>query len=175
MDWDEIHGFEAWAAVLAELIDAATLAFNNRDHDEKNAALAKLRDFIGHSPNDVAAGLDEIALRAIAAIVAKSWDEGVAEMHARSAELARLTKQIGAITASGNEAAASIRLEKARRVVDRATETIQSMNALRKQLRQELDAIAEAGGDDEVEAAIARIDQAIRAVQTMRNAVEKLG
>lgn len=173
MKWEQIQGFSGWSQALHVLIDEATRAFTNRNHDEKNVALSNLRDFIAYSPDETAASLDDLALKTIAGMVAKGWDEGVAEMYARSAELAKLTKLINAITTAGNQGADSIRLTRIRSVVDQATESIQAMTLLKAQLEAELAAIEEEESS-ELKGAIAKIELAIKAAQSMRTVVEGL-
>lgn len=174
MDWQLIHGFDGWSAALTTLIDRATTALAAKSHDDKAAALCELRDFVRHSPDAIAASLDDIAIKTIAGIVANDWEEAVAEMHARSADLIKLTKHIGLITASANASADSIRLTLIRSVVDDATATIQQMNELKAQLQSSLAGLAQSKASA-LQKAIAKIEAAIRAAQGMRATLEELG
>ena len=166
MNWNEIQGFDGWSAALERLIAELADAVNAQDFARKDAGLQDLRDYIKHSPNDVAGPLDDIALRTVLGVIATDWQDGAEELATRSAELAKLTKQIRAITEDNVAAAEGLRLTRIREVVDGSTDALRRFGDLKAQLE------AEEGAD--AKAVVTKIKAAIKAVQSLRNAVEAL-
>lgn len=166
MNWSEISGFGGWANALDECISALLNAFQAKDTSLKEAAIANLRDYIKHSPNDIAGPLDDLALATVLSAVAKDWGEGIVDLQSRSAELSKLTKQLNSIVAANHLSAESIRLTRIRSVIDHSTEAIRSFSDLKDDL---------ASKGEGVDSLASKVDAAIKAVQTLRNEVEKLG
>jgi hypothetical protein len=87
----------------------------------------------------------------------KAVSEALASIASRSADLAMHAKSIGDIAASVDQQASSIRLDRAREVVDATTGTIQSLTGLRQTLSD--------GADDKVVAD--KIDKAVKAIHDL--------
>lgn len=166
MNWDQIEGFDGWSATLEQLIITLSQAFAAKDQTGKNAALQNLRDFIKYSPNDIAGPLDDIALRTVMGAIAKDWDEGVAELAARSTELAKLTKQIKTITRENVATAENMRMTRIRAVIDESTNILKSFSDLKAQLH--------ADGSPDADTLVAKVDAAVKAVQNLRDSVERI-
>ena len=80
----------------------------------------------------------------------------------RQGELATLTKKIAMVTEAANESAASLRLERANRLVTSLTESVKSLREFR-------DILSEGSGAE----LVTIIEKLIRSVQKARVEVEK--
>jgi hypothetical protein len=162
IDWSSLDGVEAWAEQLDALLVNAEESAQQEAVAERLAAARLLDAFILHSPPGEAYGeLDAVAGGARRSLLLATLSERLADLSVRSSRLAELRKAFreGAGELAG--AARRLRLEKAKRVVDAATEAIDAA----KQLRTGIDEAS----DEEL---AKRIDSAIRAVQLLRETVE---
>jgi len=166
MNWDQIEGFDGWATTLEQLIIALSNAFANKDQTGKNVALQNLRNFIKYSPNDIASPLDDIALRTVMGAIAKDWGEGVEELAARSAELAKLTKQIQTITQENIATAENIQMKQIRAVIDESTNILKSYSDLKTQIQTH--------NNPDSDTLVAKVNTAIKAIQNLRDSVERI-
>ena len=163
-EWDNIHDLDGWRMKLSELLKEAEIAAQHGDLASRLALSSRLTEFIVHSsPNTPAMlALDGIADQARAGLLRVTIEERLAEISARTADLARLTKEVHAHTAAAEASAASIRLERARRVVGVLTESIQALNELRSVLETTTDAEL-----------TTRIGRLIASIQTLRTQIER--
>ncbi len=165
--WDQIRGLDGWQRKLQELLDAATQVAANDDLSQRLGVHRRLSDFIANSPDtiDGVGDLDIIARSAMRQLLLATVSERLGGISDRTADLALLTKQFSRAAADARTAASSIRLERAKRVVDGSTQLIADLSALREsvgQLEDDPDKVAE------------RIERVISAVQTLRTEVEKI-
>lgn len=162
-EWDNIHGFDGWRAKLADLLKEAEAAAHNTDLASRLALANRLTEFILHSSPNTAEiiQLDAIAESARAGLMRMTIDERLAAISARTGELARLTKEFQARTAAAEASAASIRLERAHRVVGSLTDSVRALTEFRGML--------ETGKDDDLAKSIERI---IASIQRLRSDVE---
>jgi hypothetical protein len=124
----------------------------------------RLREFIRESyPNsDEIQALDEIAKKAAIGLLEQNIDERLKSIAARDAELAQLAKQFEGAASDAEGAAASIRLERARKALDALTDGIVKM----KELRGALKSVAD---KDLVKA----LEKAMAAAQAARSLIER--
>lgn len=165
--WDQIRGFDGWQRKLQELLDAATQVAATDDLSKRLGVHRRLSEFIANSPDtDEGVGdLDIIARSAMRQLLLATVAERLGGISDRTADLALLTKQFSRAASDARAAAGSIRLERAKRVVDGSTQLIADLSALREsvgQLENDPDKVAE------------RIERVISAVQTLRTEVEKI-
>ena len=165
IDWSSLQTFADWAKALDDLLTHASSAVAASDTSQKVEAQKSLKTFIDKSPNPMADRLDAIAKQAINDIFADTLEKSMAAIGSRTAELASLVKTIQAITGEAEQDAASIRLEKAKRVVDATTETVQALLDLRATLKD--GATDQALGSD--------IEKVVAAIQKLRSQVETVG
>ncbi len=162
-EWDNIQDFDGWKSKLADLVTEAEAAARNTDVEARFALSSRLTEFIIHSsPNtpEIMA-LDAIAERTRAGLMQLTIEERLAAISARTGELARLTKEFQAHAAAGEASAASIRLERAHRVVDSLTESVRTLKEFRS--------VLETGIDDDLAKSLDRI---ISSIQKLRSDVE---
>lgn len=135
-EWDNINGFEQWSAKLGELLGEAREAARNPDSNARFAVSDRLTEFILNSrPNDEAIkALDDLAARTSQDLMLGILDERLKEIVGRTAEWHQLTKQFSEHAASAGAQAAAIRLEKAHRVAQSLTESVNLLQDLRSSL-----------------------------------------
>ena len=164
-EFDGITGFDGWRAKLDELVTAAEEAAVAEGIQSRLAVAKRLNAFVKasapNSPEILA--LDDIANSTRSALLNASIEERLQSLAERQGELAALTKKLALISDAANEAAASIRLEKAHGVVTALTESVKSLQAFRKVLEDE-------STDAELGAAI---DKLVTSIQSLRSKVEK--
>ena len=162
ISWEGLQTYEDWADTLKDLLENARKAIEKDDAAARGAAKRELITFIDESPNWLIRNLDDVAHEAIKDLGKGDISEAITSIENRTVELIRLTKSMKSIAEDAEEAAGSLRLEKARRVVDSSTNVV---NAI-KELRNELDST---GKDKKLETLA---NAAIKAVQDLRGAVE---
>src|SRR5262245_61483182 len=146
-EFDRIKNLDGWRAKLDELLEIARDAAKNDDLDARLAIADRLTQFIIRNPpvvmEDPATAeyddMDRIAREAHDALLLTSIEERVAGIMSRTAELATLRKRVEGRTAANRAAASSIRLEKARHVVDSTTATVAAMMDLKKDIERAAD------------------------------------
>ncbi|MCB1860051.1 MAG: hypothetical protein KDI63_17405 [Gammaproteobacteria bacterium] len=157
IDWDSLNTFEEWAAVLHQLLGSASESIQSGDIAKRVATQNALHNFIMHSPNLFSAELDEIARKTIADIFETALDEALNNIASRSAELAMHIKTVRAVTQQAESAVKSIRLERATKVIESATQVIRDLADLKL-------AISTSTGD---QALHAKIDKTVKSIQDL--------
>ncbi len=141
-EFDKIKNLAGWRAKLDELLAAARATAKIEDLDLRLEIADRLTEFIIHNPPVLANNpstaeyeeMDRVAKEAHDGLLLASIQERVATIMSKTAEMAALRKKIEVQTAADRKAAASIRLEKARRVIDATTEAVAAMNDLKKEI-----------------------------------------
>lgn len=157
IDWDTLQTFDDWSAALDRILGQARMALKSGDTPGRADVQQQLADYIAHSPNRLAAELDAIARRTMDDLVDSAIDDALGSLATRSAELSLHAKTIADIAGAAEQRARSIRLERARAVVDAATSTVQSLAGLRQSLGD--------AADDKLVAD--KIDKAVKAIHEL--------
>jgi hypothetical protein len=154
-EFDKINDLAGWQAKLKELLAAAEKAASKNDDDARIAVAKRLNQFVlESSPNtDEIIKLDELATNAAQALSLDVVGDAVARIAARTVELRKITKQLDAVTARAEETAASIRLEKAHRVIDAFTQAVRAVD--------DLDKVLEDGTDDQLRKRLTKLTTAL--------------
>ena len=128
-EFDGIEGIEGWRTKLLEILDAAEEVAEQEDWPPRREVSRRLKDFILKSSPNTAdiLELDRIAKETRSALLRTTIAERLESIANRQADLVRLTKSVSAITEENLQSAASIRLERARRVVNSMTTTISQL------------------------------------------------
>ncbi|MCK7508715.1 MAG: hypothetical protein MZV70_34900 [Desulfobacterales bacterium] len=127
-----------WASAHRGLAVAA-----RESDDQKRLEVSdRLTDFIMHSwPNDqVIHAMDEIAKRAAQDLLLQTVQDRVREIAGRTAEFHQLAKQFRGSTEEASAGAAEIRLQKARRVTQALTDSVNVLKDFRAALDRGSDA-----------------------------------
>lgn len=178
-EFDKIKNLAGWRAKLDELLQAARAVALSDDLDARLDVADRLTEFIVNNPSalpdDLAsaeyADMDRVAKDAHDALLLDTIQARVAGIMGKTAELAALRKQIESRTAANRETAASIRLEKARRVVAATTDAVASMMDLKKEIERAADSGIE---DADLVALGKQLDNLIERTQTLRSQVETI-
>ena len=178
-EFDKIKTIAGWRAKLDELLKAARSAAKVDDLDARLEVADRLTQFIICNPpalaDDPATAeyddMDGIAKDTHDALLLATIEERVTGIVSKTAELAALRKKVEGRTNANLEAAASIRLEKARRVVDSTTAAVSAMIDLKK----EVEHTSASGVENADLAALAKqLESVITQVQTLRQDVETI-
>jgi len=178
-EFDKIKNLAGWRAKLDELLQAARTAAQTDELDARLKVADRLTEFIVNNPptltDDPATAeyedMDRVAKDAHDALLLATIQERVAGIMSKTAELAALRKKIEGRAAANREAAASLRFEKARRVVMATTDSVAAMMDLKK----EIERAADAGIQDADMVALGKqLDVLIERTQTLRNDVETI-
>jgi hypothetical protein len=150
-EFDKIKDLDGWQAKLKELLAAAEKASAKDDDDARLAVAARLNQFVlESSPNtDDIVALDQLATNAARELSIDVVGGAVDRIAARTARVRAITKQLDAVTARAVEAAATIRLEKAHRVIDAFTEAVRAVD--------DFDKVLEDGTDDQLRKRLEKI------------------
>ncbi len=180
-EFDNITDLAGWRKKLDELLTTARTVAAQDDIDPRLEVSDRLTKFIvknpPSTPGDPASSeyesMDRVAREASDGLLLATIQERVAAIVSRTTELASVRKKIDSRTAANKAEAASIRLEKARRVVDATTEAVAAMIDLKKDLERAFKEAGIAGdsGTDFSELA-KKIDGLISRIQSVRNEVE---
>ena len=138
-EWN-IESEEGWSAKLQELLQKAQTVGDTLD--ERMALSEQFVEFIinSHPNTDNIKRLDAIADKARKGVLLSAIEKRVAAISDRTGELALITKSFQETAAKAQAEARSIRLEKARGVVDSLEKTVKSIQVLSESLK----------GDDDV-------------------------
>lgn len=155
-EFDKIKDAAGWKAKLKELLGAAEKASTKNDDEQRLAVAARLNRFVlESSPNtEEILAFDELASAAARALSVEVVEGAVDRIAGRTAALRSIAKQLDAVTTRAEQAAASIRLEKAHRVIDAFTETVRAVD--------ELNTVLEDGSDDDLRKRLTKLATAIR-------------
>ena len=150
-EFDKIKDLDGWQAKLKELLTAAEKASARNDDNERLAVAARLNRFVlESSPNtDEIVALDQLATTAARELSLDVVGDALDRIAARTARLRAITKQLDAVTARAEQAAASLRLEKAHRVIDAFTEAVRAVD--------DLDKVLEDGTDDQLRKRLSKL------------------
>lgn len=178
-EFDKIKNLAGWRAKLDELLQAARAVAQNDNLDTRLEIADRLTEFIVRNPPTVPDNpataeyehMDRVAKDAHDALLLATIQERVAGIMSQTAELAALRKKIEGRTAINREAAASIRFEKARRVVAIATDAVAAMMDLKKEIERAADSGVQ---DADIVALGKQLDASIGRIQTLRNDVEAI-
>jgi hypothetical protein len=158
-EFDTIRDRAGWEAKLRELLAAAEKASSTNDDDARLAVASRLNRFVlESSPNtDEILALDALAsaaARELSLVVVGAAVERIAK---RTAALRSIAKQLDAVVARAEQAAASIRLEKAHRVIDAFTQAVRAVDDLQRVLAH--------GSDDQLRQRLTTLAGTLRDVQ----------
>jgi hypothetical protein len=150
-EFDKIKDLAGWRAKLKELLAAAEKASGKNDDDARLSVASRLNQFVlESSPNtDEIVALDQLATAAARELSLDVVGGAVERIAARTARLRAIAKQLDALTAKVEQAAASIRLEKAHRAIDAFTEAVRAVD--------DLDKVLEDGSDDDLRKRLAKL------------------
>jgi len=178
-EFDKVKGLAGWRAKLDELLADARAVAQNDDLDSRLEMADRLTQFIIRNPptlpEDPASAeyeeMDRIARECHDALLLEAIQQRVVAIMGRTAELAALRKKFDAQTSANQQAAASIRLEKARRVVESTTAAVAAMMDLKKELDGAIDAGA---ADADISALAKTVGTLIEKLQAVRSDVETI-
>jgi hypothetical protein len=158
-EFDKIKDLDGWQAKLKELLTAAEKASARNNDDERLAVAARLNRFVlESSPNtEEIVALDELATTAARELSLDVVGDALDRITARTARLRAITKQLDAVTARAEAAAASLRLEKAHRVIDAFTEAVRAVD--------DLDKVLEDGTDDQLRKRLSKLTTSLVALR----------
>lgn len=126
-----ITGYNGWKAKLDQLLALAATASEGGTPAQRRKIADRLTDFAMESPDsDGVPDLDKIALEASRTILLDNIIGAVNAIAARTAAIVAMGKRLGEIGRAAEEAASSIRLERAHRVVDALTEVVRAADEL---------------------------------------------
>lgn len=157
IDFDSLETLDDWSEALQQILGGARTALQSGNVQNRVAVQELLAEFIGKSPNRIASALDDIARKAMDDMLDKAVEEALVGLSSRTADLALHAKAVSEIASSAEVKAASIRLEKAKRVIDSATSAIVSLHDLRQTL-------GDAASDQTV---VGKIDKAVKVIQEL--------
>lgn len=168
---------QSWRDQLGGLLEQARTVGQSGTPDQRLAVAAELRTFRNETPPAVPElpetaefeEMDRIANRAREALLLGAAEERVAAIMANTAELAGLAKKVQAQTGANEQAARSIRLEQARKVVVASTEAIAAITELKKQVE------AQTGAEGQVAVLGEKLGKALAALRDLRQTVEATG
>ena len=168
---------QSWRDQLNGLLEQARTAGQAGTDEERIAVADELRNFISDTPSVLPdqpetaefAEMDKIALGAHNALLLGAAEARVAAIMANTAELAGLAKKVQAQTAANEQAARSIRLEKARKVVVASTDAIAAITELKTQIE------AQTGAEGQVAVLGEKLGKALAALRDLRQTVESTG
>lgn len=134
-----IEGIPGWRKKLKELLKDAEKAAESDNSNERRRQARRLAQFVTNSrPNTgEIAVMDEIAMKTARDLSKQNMDERVASIVARTAEYAKLEKDLNAQADANNETAKALRLEVAHKTVGALTETMTLLKELRTSLKGE--------------------------------------
>lgn len=162
-EWDSIADVAGWRDKLAQLLEEAKRAAQSQDREARLGVADRLNEFILNSRPQTPEiqRMDDLAAGSAVALMQKTIDEQLAALTARSAELAKLTKEMNSQAQTAEASAESIRLTRMRVVVSTLTRSVEALNEFRAAL----------GGDD-ADALGASIEDLLGRIQDLRNAIE---
>jgi len=178
-EFARIKDLAGWRAKLDELLADARDAAQQADLDARLDMADRLTEFIIRNPptvpEDPASAeyeeMDRIARECHDALLVQAIQERVAAIMGRTAELAALRKKFDSQTSANQQAAASIRLEKARKVVESTTAAVAAMMDLKKELERTIEA---GGAGTDITTLARQVGTLVEKLQAVRNDVETI-
>jgi len=176
-EFDNIKGLAGWRAKLDDLLADARKEAQKDDLDARLTMADRLTEFIVRNPpalpEDPASAeydeMDRIAHECHDALLLGAIQQRVAAIMSRTSELAAIRKKFDNETTANQQSAASIRLEKARKVVDSATSAVSALIDLKKELNKAIDAGA---ADADMKQLAKQVGTVIEKLQDVRTSVE---
>jgi len=162
-DWSQFRSFEDWGRKLGELLARASQA---ADDASRGGVSRELLEFADEAPAGLA-GAGELKRRAREAIrdlAAADLQAGLASLRSRSQDLSAQLQLIREVTAQANKEAASLKLQNLDSFIRSAGDTVAALKEARASLC--------AGAD--LPTAVAKIDQGITTLETLRGSLQKL-
>jgi len=150
-----------WADELQSLLEEGATALRSGKAKSVAAAQTKLRKFTERTPASVDT-LDRQARLAIMQLDVSNTKRSLEKLEQRSEEVRRISKLIGAVTSQAKKDASTLRLEKAKALIDQATSTIQT-------LRDFKDTLKNKPGDKQLAEDVKKV---IGEFQKLRNKIE---
>ena len=134
-----IEGIPAWRKKLKELLKDAEKAAGGDNSSERRTQARRLAQFVTNSrPNTGEISvMDEIAMKTARDLSKQNMDERVASIVARTAEYAKLEKDVNAQAEANKETAKALRLEVAQQAISTLTETMNVLKELRTTIKEE--------------------------------------
>ena len=171
-EFDGITGSVDWRAKLEELLGEARRAAVEDDVQARVKVSTRLSEFVIRNPPSSAttsdgadyAAMDRIASEAAEAVLLAVVEDRVRRIVGRTTELAVLRKRVDAQTATNASTASTLRLDKAKRVVEATTDVVSVMLDLKNELVDSEDV------DDTVIAK--KIDALVSRIQKLRSEIE---
>ena len=166
-----------WRDTLADLLEEARAEAQNDSLDARLAVADSLHDFIMNNPPSLpdqpeTAEFDEmdaIARKAHDGLLLDGISGRVAAIMSQTAELAALTKKVQGQTAANQQAAKSIQLEKAQKVIASVTDTVNALKDLKTQIENQ------PLTDDGLAALAKKLGKVMETLQDLRTEVEGTG
>ena len=134
-----IEGIPAWRKKLKELLKDAEKAAGGDNSSARRTQARRLAQFVTNSrPNTGEISvMDEIAMKTARDLSKQNMDERVASIVARTAEYAKLEKDVNAQAEANKETAKALRLEVAQQAISTLTETMNVLKELRTTIKEE--------------------------------------
>jgi hypothetical protein len=158
-EFDRIKDHAGWKAKLKELLAAAEKASSKNDDDDRLSVATRLNTFVLESaPNtDEIRALDELASEAARELSTAVVGTAVDRISRRTAALRSITKKLEAVSLQAEQATASIRLEKAHRVIDAFTEAVRAVD--------DLDTVLAEGTDEQLRKRLTKLADSMRVLR----------
>jgi hypothetical protein len=133
-----IEGVSAWRKKLKELLRDAEKAAKGDNSSARRKQVKRLTYFVMNSrPNtEEIRMMDDIAAKVARDLSKQNMDERVASIIARTAEYAKLEKDVNAQAEINEETAKALRLEVARKTVGTLTEAMHLLKELRMSIKE---------------------------------------
>ena len=178
-EFDKINDLAGWRAKLDELLDNARRVAINDDLDPRLSVADRLTEFIIKSPaasrdNPASLEYDEMDRTAKAAhdnLLLATAQQRVAALMVHSAEIALIRKNVENRAQANLQAAAALRLEKARKVADSTTAYIATIMDLKKEI---MTSPQKADDRNKWLALTTELDAVMERVQLLRDEMEKI-
>lgn len=163
-NWNKLETKEEWADVLSDLLEEAEDSVSAQSAARRTAAKRDLREFVEQSPFEIGLEYDDIARKAIDSITKAELAADLATVESIALDLAQTAKRLDAVSAKNEQAAATLRLEKARAAVDSITGTVVDLQRLKASFEQE-------GSNPKL---LENLRTALEALKKLRGALESL-
>lgn len=166
-EWGNLSGVDAWLPELKKLLKEARDAASQEPAAPRLAVAAYLAGFIQESFPQTADmdRLDDMARMMAIDVMKQTIDERLAKIAERTAEYAKLEKDLDLTAERGESAADATRLKGITKLIETSTEAISAAKNLAQSLSDS------AAGDKKV---AALIEETVAAVEKLRTAVAKL-
>jgi hypothetical protein len=164
-EFEGIEGVDGWSTKLTVLLKEAQATAQQVELDPRLAISNRLIEFmVNSSPNSPEIlALDRIANEACKDLLRKTIEDRLQSLGSRQADVVALTKKVQVATEESQASAASIRLERTRKVIAGLTDSIQRLNEFKSVLRE--------GADEKLSDSVAKL---IASAQKLRSQIESI-